>query len=95
MNYLKQFEEFKLQSKGIFQGQIGKERVVYLKGAGVDTPVYIRYILQKLTSTKLLIVSQYLRTTNNTLSLQTKESSIDSLVSKTHAVVTQENSVKH
>ena len=64
-------------------------------GAGVDTPVYIRYILQKLTPMKLLIVCQYLSTTKNTLSLQTKESFIDSLVSKMGAVVTQENSVEH
>ena len=88
---------------GIFQGQKGKEEVVTMTkrdwciegGAGVDTPVYIRYILQKLTPTKLLIVCQYLSTTKNTLSLQTKESFIDLLVSKMSAVVTQENSVEH
>ena len=76
-------------------GDKDQETGVLRGGAGVDTPVYIRYVLQKFTPTKLLIVCQYLSTTKNTLSLQTKESFIDLLVSKMSAVVTQENSVEH
>ena len=48
-------------------GDKDQETGVLRGGAGVDTPVYIRYVLQKFTPTKLLIVCQYLSTTKNTL----------------------------
>ena len=75
MKYLKQFEKFKYNLWEFSKDKNEKRKwwqrprdwCIEGGGGGVDTPVYIRYVLQKFTPTKLLIVCQYLSTTKNTL----------------------------
>ena len=51
--------------------------------------------LLKLTSRMIIILSQYLRATRNTTSLQIRESCINLLVSQLNTITVQDNSLKH